>query len=628
MGGPLSYGIIANLRKAAFTGATLGVLIGCQSVDIDLPVVDSLSIEGNERLKDEKIIDGLATNESSSIPLVGTKRYFDETVFEQDLKRIVRIYEAEGYYGTSILGTDVVEREGAVDITVKVSEGREVVTERYEITGFPLPLPSLKVREGERFKEDEFAQDQAGLKKALFENGHPFGTIDAQARVDPQSGRVNVSVAVAPGPRVRIADVRVVGNNEVDALQIMENSDLLPERIYKESEVDAAREKLVDLGTFQAVDIALADTEKAKGATGEIALPIVITVAEGKMQSIGLGGGIGFDTGRNEGRLRGIYSNRNFLGGLRRFDLEVVPAYVFTPSITLTERRGFGGRFTASFQQPDLFLSRGVHHLSFISRVESERDIQNAFVYDSAKARTGLLWPNNARSNFEVGVNFELFGLDALTAQLGQCTSNCSLYYFDQRAVLDKRDNPISARRGYWLSLTLQEAGFKGDFNYVMVLPEARAYVPVGRKNTYVSRVQLGNFFTDRDETTPIPKRFYAGGSYSHRGFGLRRFSPSVQLPSGNSQPVGGDALFLFNQEWRTALSENFSTVGFLDVGDVESTYSLLAWERMVPAVGLGFRYATPVGPVRLDVGYRVGDDERFTKEPRFAFHIYIGDAF
>ena len=193
------------------------------------------------------------------------------------------------------------------------------------------------------------------------------------------------------------------------------------------------------------------------------------------------------------------------------------------------------------------------------------------------------------------------------------------LSYLEQIVTRDKRDNALEPRRGHYLSISLQEGGgpLGGDFNYLRVLPEARGYLTFGRDRfTLASRLRVGTLVTRSGEESAVTTRFYSGGSSGMRGFAIRRLSPLLLVDiAGNEDPnaklalpIGGNGLFEGSIEARMRFSENVVFAGFADFGMVttERLPPIHKIPQLLWAVGLGFRYLTPVGPFRLDLAFRL----------------------
>ena len=137
--------------------------------------------------------------------------------------------------------------------------------------------------------------------------------------------------------------------------------------------------------------------------------------------------------------------------------------------------------------------------------------------------------------------------------------------------------------------------------------------------------------------TLPISERFFAGGDVTVRGFALDRLGEPIGEPGGTIDqdgfPQGGNAMLIFNGELRVPVTRDIGVVGFLDVGNVYDRVGSMRLTRLRGGAGFGVRYRSPVGPIRVDLGFKLdqrefGSGENTTLEPRTALHITIGQAF
>ena len=197
------------------------------------------------------------------------------------------------------------------------------------------------------------------------------------------------------------------------------------------------------------------------------------------------------------------------------------------------------------------------------------------------------------------------------------------LSYLEEDITWDRRDNVLEPRDGWYASLALQQGGgpLFGDFNYLRVLPEVRGYFSLGehKELTFAARFAVGELLptSGNPDDSAVVTRFYGGGAQSMRGFNERRLSPLLesQLPPspGNPNPpvvtlpIGGNGLIDGSFEVRYAITSNLLLAGFYDVGNV--TVGRLEpddFAHVLMAVGFGFRYLTPVGPIRVDIARRL----------------------
>jgi outer membrane protein insertion porin family/translocation and assembly module TamA len=218
---------------------------------------------------------------------------------------------------------------------------------------------------------------------------------------------------------------------------------------------------------------------------------------------------------------------------------------------------------------------------------------------------------------------------------------------------LELTDDKVRPREGVGLRGNVQVAGVFGDARDLKLVPDARFYVPFGRKLTLAGRGSVGVLFPSNYGSTVEPnartgtpgaasrrtwvrdaeimflRGFFAGGPGSNRGYGTREIGPHGSVPfyapgltaseigsscdspaaaeSGACDlPLGGFTLWESSLELRYPLSAAFSGAVFADAADVAPRQVTFRWNRPHLSAGVGLRYDTPVGPVRFDIGYRI----------------------
>jgi outer membrane translocation and assembly module TamA len=194
--------------------------------------------------------------------------------------------------------------------------------------------------------------------------------------------------------------------------------------------------------------------------------------------------------------------------------------------------------------------------------------------------------------------------------------------------------NPLNAIRGYSVDVHFERAGFFGSYEYTNASFDARHYlrVPLGRRGVILAtRVQAGSIAPDggAPDRVPFAKRYFLGGSTSLRGWGRYEVSPL----SMSGLPLGGFSMFQASVEARIRLFGQLGAVVFLDAGNVWEDEWRLRPNDLRYAAGPGLRYLTPVGPIRVDLGYQLNPIPGLLVDGqpegrRWRAHFSIGQAF
>ena len=306
---------------------------------------------------------------------------------------------------------------------------------------------------------------------------------------------------------------------------------------------------------------------------------------------------------------------------------------VATNDQSVAPRSGPVADLGATFEQPRL---GGHPSLKQQSSIDLSRTIQQTYDNLGGRLTAGVVWQPRARVSIFPSYHLEIDYLNgspinsAATAPLTlgcQTTSgSCTVFlsYIEEVVTWDHRDKPLEPRNGFYTSLSLQEGGgpLQGDFGYVRVLPEVRAYASFLDDDalTFAARLQLGELWSITGESAVVI-RFYGGGANSMRGFSERRLSPLLagagpRAPADREDdrhaeyetvPIGGNGMFMGSFEARYSVLDNVRVAAFVDVGQV--TTGLFGWSDLpgvLWAVGVGLRYLTPIGPIRLDIARRL----------------------
>lgn len=597
------------------------------------------------------------------------RRFFDERTLDHDVLRLQLFYRARGFRQAEV-SAETLRINGGVRVTFQIEEGSPVRVASLDIKGEPERGPpdllaDLPLRVGSAFSLFAHEESRDTIAARLRNAGFPRPEVLASYFIPADSPlAAQVGFEVVPGEPVRFGDITVVGTERTPTLLVRRMLTFGPGDVFREKELLRSQRNLYSLDVFRHAEIQVEPVSRQ-----DTILPVTIRVLEGASRSVRLGVGLSTAECLNaEGR----WTHRNFLGGARRLELRgrisnvlAEPLAGFPCFDTGTGVYGrLAGSLAAEFTQPWLFSPKN----AFTGGVFGERrGIPDVFVRTALGAQFSLRRALSPRTSVALGYAPELTKLDA-KSDVFFCVSfvACSekeikliqaSHWLAPVGITFRRDRSsalFTPTSGHILDVDLEYAsrGTGSEFAYARAVGELRNYQSVGGGVVAAARLRsgvarpLGRGGTAEELGVHPQKRFFAGGPNSVRGFAQARLGPKVltvdaagvlaaDTADGGAgctgtaindgtcdprplsprlfevRPVGGSALLEGNLELRLPLAgKNLGGAVFLDFGQVWSStfeYSLadLAW-----APGFGVRYSSPIGPVRVDLGYRTGSGE------------------
>lgn len=696
---------LADPVRYGWLAALLMLVSGCASVPGRRFVVSSIDVSGNEALDDSEITERIASRASPRFlglfpGVVYDYELFDRYVLERDLQRIERYYRTRGYYWTRVRAGRVFNTgPGEVSVEIEIEEGPSTHVGRVDVHGLEgLPAEiATEAREevesflevGERFEEQDFDAAGEALHRVLADNGYAYVQIKKGADVDITRNLAAIGYWVEPGPTVKLGSIRITGLGAIPEEHVRRTLRLEPGMPYSEEDLRSAERALLDLGVFSSASVRPRLEEGDDQERPLDVVPIDVEVQRSKFRSVHLGGGVQIDSQRTDLHVLGGWEDRNFLGGLRNFVVELVPGAVLYPTrlpeLESPERLLPQARLRLEFREPGFIepLTHGVlrTQASFAPvLLSSERDPRAPVLgYRDLRASAGLERSLYWRLHGALSQNLQVSDPFAYIGDLDPDLNAAIVSYPELALRLDARDDRLAPTQGVYVSTTLQVAGVGGDARDVKLQPEARVYAPLGRRITLAARGSLGFLFAEnygdtvddnaftgqsgtsraawvRDIQLMYLRGFFAGGPGSNRGYALREIGPhgavpfynpgqsseefsgacnmagasGADLPTNCDLPLGGFSLWEASLELRFPLYGPLRGAVFVDMADVSPYMLDFRWDRPHLSAGVGFRFGTPVGPVRLDVGYRIpglqapSSRDESTPDELFGFPIAI----
>jgi translocation and assembly module TamA len=609
----------------------------------DEPPIRSLKIEGTEQISAGAIEDRILTTGPSWWPFAATP-YFDPIAWQADLRRIERYYQAQGFYQARVVDEEVRKEGDGVALTVQVNEGKPTKISAIDIQGLEGLPPgfeervrrSIPVKVGDILKEEQWEGVKREVAGALRALGYAEARVEGEVFVETTDQTARIRLLASPGPRYKFGNI-FVATGPKPSVQVRYIIDQAEGAIWKgawysDKAMAEAQRRVFQMGVFGAVKVTTGRPDRENAV-----IPVVVDVREAPFHTIRYGGGVGVDPVRQEYRLIAEYTDRNFLGDLRKLTLRGKVGWAFLPALWNIQQQAPIFDFYAEFEQPR-FPGRD---FKWISSLNLYKNIEQAYDYIGVRAKTGIVWQPHSSFRIYPSYNIEVDRIRGLTQGLSgsapQLAYGCNLtpedpvcYQFLSFLELviewDRRDDKLEPRNGWFLSLGIQRGGgfLGGDYTYWRIFPDLRAYKSWG-KFTLAGKLRIGTLLSG--ENSPIVARFFSGGGTFHRGFGTRRLSPMLPVPNNNATPtnplvgsigtpqlngtyvpVGGDGIWDSSIELRYRIFGPLTVAVFLDAGfvSVDSFDFRDVGPKMQYAVGFGLRYNTIIGPIRLDFAYRL----------------------
>jgi outer membrane protein assembly factor BamA len=534
-----------------------------------------------------------------------------EAVLEEDRRTILRRLEDEGYFEASV-DVDVPDGGGALPVVFVARPGPRADVSGVDVLGPALPPPGddegrreLTLRAGLPYRLRDVAADRDTLLAAWRRTGYLEAQVHFKPEFSPDRTAVKVNLVVEPGPRTIVDHVVLAGLVQTKEATVEREMVLRPGEAFSFERVLESQRRLSALGIFERVGISEIDPNRERRRD------LVVRVEEAPSTAISWG--VGYS---EQDRLRGsVEVTRRNLGGLGR-----------TASVFL--RGSFqGSRFLLNLREPWLF---GRQFDSFLTGFWEEQSLPS-FDYNRKGAIVQVGRTLDRRATFILRYLYQdthVYNIQVPPEQIDRQYRTYTVAGPAASMVWDSRDDPLEPGRGLFASADLQmSAQPLGGVSYLKGFFQATGIRRLRTDLIFVlsGRLGLSGTFGDEGPLLPLPERFFAGGDYGPRGFPVDGVGPQFVGSDGTLYPTGGNALLLGGAELRYDIRRSLQLAGFLDLGNVYPEIRDLALSDLRRSAGVGVRYRTPIGPLRLDWGYVL--DRRPGESPSH-LHLTIGHAF
>ena len=574
-------------------------------------------------------------------------------------------YAQEGYRGIQVTPVlDAPETDGGdpaqvipVSYTVEIIEGPRTMVGSVNFVG-NTAFTEAELRtvvasaRGEAFYAPLAEADVDAVRTHYLNDGYETVQVTLDPSFNERDTTVDLTFVIRGGPRVVVEHVLVVGNRRIAHSTVLAELTLRPGEPWGLDDEAESRRRLAALGLFRGIDI----FGLSHGAGNR--RDVVIVVEEAPATRVGYGGGLevsqrlrasegGAATEQLEFAPRGFFQigRSNLWGKNRSIDLFTRASVRRKDDVDAdVPRSSFGFneyRVLLNYREPRAFGQSGDLLVSgFIEQaIRPSFDLFSQGVNAELRRAIGFIMTGSVGYTYGQNrlTNAQIQSEDV--PLVDRLFPTVTLSTFSGGLIRDTRDDPLDPTAGALLGIDGRAAfrSIGSEVGFTKATLQGFFYRQLPGDVVFAAGARLGlarGFKLELEnqkqfiQELPASERFFAGGDTTVRGFALDRLGDGQTIDE-NGFPAGGNALIVLNSELRVPVTGALQVVGFLDAGNVFDRVGNLRLSAIRGSAGFGVRYRSPLGPIRVDLGFKL-DRQEFAGEPErlTALHLSIGQAF
>lgn len=532
---------------------------------------------------------------------------------KEDEQLLERILDAKGYYDAVIRSSiRPPEKEGnRLRVVLAVQPGPRYAFSRVSLPGLAIAetrVPSLRgafrIAVGDPIDADKVQTAQAELAVALGDHGFPFASVgEPVVTIDHETAKGDLEVVVRAGGYRMFGDIvmqgksgRVLSARHLSRIARFDRGD-----VYQASDVEDLRRAIIATGLASSVSLEPRDAGDAEHVN------IAVDLSRAPPRTVA--GELGYGTGEGF-RAEASWQHRN----------------LFPPEGALTVRGLVGTKEQAAgliFRRTNFLRRDNILSAALSARHQNLNafEAKTITLSGSLERQTNVLYQK--KWTWSIGSELTASRETDFSEATGTQTQRDYLIFAVPGSVsYDATDDLLDPTGGFRLGARISPelARQSGVFSYVRAQVDGSIYFPVSDTVVLASRVRLGSILGGGSSDRIAPsRRFYAGGGASVRGYAYQAIGPR----DPDNDPLGGKSLAEFSLEARVRLG-SFGLVPFLDAGNIARGF-LPKLSGLRYGAGIGVRYYTGFGPIRIDVGTPIN---RQSGDSRIAVYVSLGQAF
>ena len=565
--------------------------------------IKKIQFVGNRTVKSRKLKKLMTTSEKGLFSFFTSSGELKKENLSKDTDKITAYYHNNGYIQAKVGEPQIEFKDHWITITIKVEEGKRFKVGTVALEGDLIRTAEelkqrLKITQEAFYNREIVRKDLLMLSDLYADEGYARAGISPKVDQDTEAQRVNITFMIEKGPAVYFEKILISGNTSTRDKVIRRELKIYEQELFSGSRLKRGMRNLYRLNYFQDIKV---DTRKGSADDKMI---LKIEVEEKPTGAFSFGGG--YSTVDNF-FLTVALEKRNFLGRGQ----------------TVAVKGTLGGRssrFTLSFTEPWLFdipLSAGAD-------LYNQTFDYDAYDKDSVGAKIRFGYPLHDFVRLYLSYGYDISDVHDIesyaSSQIKDIEGENATSKVSTTLRYDSRDLIFNATEGSDHRVTVQYAGLGGDFAYTKVEADTGWYFPLWGDTIGFIHAKTGYVTENSGGKLPDFERFYLGGMNSIRGYGWH----DISTKDADGADIGGEKMVQFNIEYQVPLFKEAGIVGviFYDTGNVYGVDEDIELSQMHESTGAGIRWYSPVGPIRLEYGYRLNEKAKDGRGGRWEFSM------
>jgi outer membrane protein insertion porin family len=566
--------------------------------------IKEIVFKGNEKIREKELRSRMETKERGWLSWITGSGLYNKETLKNDIERLSAYYYNKGYINHKIAEPEVKIGEKWISILISIQEGDQYRIGDVTLKGDLIDEEDIKkkagIKKGEIFNREKLRKAVMAITEFYADKGYANAEITPDTQIDDREKTVRVSFDIKKNQKVYFGKIRIFGNTKTRDKVIRRELEVNEGDLFSSSLLKKSNENLKSLRYFEDVVF-----QTAKGETDE-EMDLTVEVKEKNTGQFAIGAG---------------YSSTDQLIGMA----EISQSNLFGMGYMARLKGDIGSKrqfFELTFIDP-WFLDKRV---AFRTDAYKTRKIYDYYTRESTGGRVGFTIPIARYLYTELSYLFEKVDVHDVKLDAPEIYKQqegvSKTSGIGTGIIWDSRDNRLYPSKGSYTRFDTFLAGPGGDNYFIKYILSSSWYFPLFWDTVFSCRGIIGYGHGWKGKDLPVFERFFLGGLYSIRGFKYGEVGPR---DPATGDVIGGDREILFNFEYIFPIEKKLELRGVIFYDRGNAYLGAFKPSDMRDSVGIGLRWFSPLGPLRLEWGYNLHPER---DEKRYQWGFTVGGTF